>query len=109
MERLLVFDQQVRELSGADVHANGLQEVEDFWFTHARCVVKRQGPCSDSGSKLTSVARWKRCQIRPFLAGRGVFLFAERDILGAELTILDDHVLIAAFPGHRQGAGADQP
>src|SRR5947209_17156481 len=74
MELLLVFDQQVRELSRTDRHAHRAQEVQDLWLAHPICIVKRQDPCSDSGSKLTSVARWKRCQIRPLLAGRVVFL-----------------------------------
>src|SRR5947209_9730237 len=95
MELLLVFDQQVRELSRTDRHAHRAQEVQDLWLAHPICIVKRQDPCSDSGSKLTSVARWKRCQIRPLLAGRGVFFFPEPDVLGTKLNILNDDVLIA--------------
>src|SRR5450759_5449185 len=64
-------------------------------LAHPICIVKRQDPFSDSGSKLTRVARWKRCQIRPFLARRVVFFFAEPDVVGPKRNVLYDDVLIA--------------
>src|SRR5205085_8744305 len=95
MELPLVFDQHGRELSRTHRHAYRLQEVQDFWLTHPICIIESQDPCSDSGSKLTGVARWKSRQIRPFVAGRGVFFFTEPDVLGTKRNVLHDDVLIA--------------
>src|SRR5437763_13988890 len=64
MELLLVFDQQVRELSRTDRHAHRLQEVQDLWFAHPICIVQSQDPRSDYGSILTGVTGWQSCQIR---------------------------------------------
>ena len=95
MELLLVFDQQIRKLSGTDAHSNGLQELEDFRFTHPTRVVESQHPSSHSWSKLAFVTARHFCQIGLLLAGRGVFLFPKLDILRAKLNVLDDDFLVA--------------
>src|SRR5256885_1138862 len=109
MELLLVFDQHVRKLSRTDRHANRLQEVQDFWLAHPICIIESQDPRSDSRSKLTGVARWKSRQIRLLVAGRVIFFFAELDVLGTKRNVLHDHILIAAFPEHRQARVPHQP
>src|SRR6478672_25751 len=69
MEDLLVFDQHGREVSRTDRHAHCVQEVQNLWLTHPTCIVQRQDPGFDSGSKLSAVARGKGRQIR-LLVGR---------------------------------------
>src|SRR5258708_1663924 len=69
MELLLVFDEQVRELSRTDQQANGLQKVQDFWLAHPICIVQRQDPRSHFRPKLALVACRKISQIRSPIAG----------------------------------------
>src|SRR6266487_1448368 len=108
MERLLVFDQQVRDLSRADCEAHRPQKIQDLWLAHPICIVESQDPCSDTRSKLTAVASWKSCQRGPFLAGGVIFFFTELDVLGPKCNVLHDDILIPAFPAHRQ-AGVPSP
>jgi len=72
-----------------------VQELEDFWLTHASRVVEGQYPGSHCRSKLALVADRHLGQIRPLLAGRVVFLFAELDVLGAKVNVLNYDFLVA--------------
>ncbi len=95
MEQLLVFDQQIGELSRADRHSYRVQEVQNIGLAHPICIVQRQDPCFDSGSKLTVVAGWKRRQIGLFVTGRVIFFFAKSDAVRAKRNVLHNHLFIA--------------
>src|SRR5438552_6484295 len=77
VERLLVLNQEIGKLSGADVHAYRLQQFEDFRLTHPACVIQSQHPGSDSRPKLAMVTGRQSSQICLLIAGRVVFLFAK--------------------------------
>src|SRR6266550_6797224 len=95
MEHPLIFDQHIGKLPGADHQACRLQHLQEFGLTHLPSIVHRQDPRSHLWPKLATVACWKPSQIRSLLTGRGVFFFAELDIVAADREILHHHVHVS--------------
>ena len=91
----MVLNQEVGKLSGADLHSHCLQQFQDFRLTHPTCVIQSQDPGSHSRPKLPLVACRKIGQIRLLSTGRVVFLFAELDILCAQVNVLHDDFFVA--------------
>ena len=69
VERLLIFDQQIRKLPSADLHAYRVQHLQDFGLTHLSSRIQSQHPGSDPRSKLAMVACWQFRQLRRPMAG----------------------------------------
>src|SRR5207237_10328752 len=90
LELLLVFDQEIGKLSSTSVHANRVQQFEDFRLAHPSRIVQGQYPGSDSRPKLAFVANWHFSQIRLRMSGRVVFLFEEINVLSAKVNVLYD-------------------
>jgi hypothetical protein len=61
-------NQEGGKLPCADMHAHGLQELEDFWFTHASRVVERQHP---GVSLLAQIGLCSQLEERPDTSSSG--------------------------------------
>src|SRR6266566_5771982 len=68
MERLLVLNQEIGDLSCTDIHPHRVPQFQDFRLTHPTCIVEGEHPCSDSRPKLPFITRRKISQIRLLIA-----------------------------------------
>src|SRR5438876_366109 len=71
------------------------QLLQDFRLTHPTCVIESQDPGSHSRPKLPLVACRKIGLTRLLSTGRGVVLFAELDILCAQVNVLHADFFVA--------------
>ncbi len=94
VELLLLFDQQVGDLSLRDRDPDVLEKFFDLGFTGVDGIVQYYRRGFDPRPKLPLIARWQLGQIGLLLTRRIKLLFPKTDIVRRNLNILHDNVLV---------------